>query len=75
MEEKFINLFKEILEIENRDIKLSENFRDMEEWDSLANLSVIAMIDEEFNVVIDNAEFKRLNTLVDIVEAIKKRLV
>lgn len=74
MEENFIALFKEILEIEDREISLADNFRDMEEWDSLANLSVIAMIDEEYNVVIDNTEFKSLSTLGEVVEAIKKRM-
>lgn len=74
MEEKFISQLKEILEIEDRELKTTDIFRDFEEWDSLANLSVIAMIDEEYNVVIDNTEFKNLKTIGEVIEAIKKRI-
>lgn len=74
MEEKFIFQLKEILEIEDRELKTTDVFRDFEEWDSLANLSVIAMIDEEYNVVIDNTEFKNLKTIGEVIEAIKKRI-
>lgn len=74
MEEKFISQLKEILEIEDRELKTTDVFRDFEEWDSLANLSVIAMIDEEYNVVIDNTEFKNLKTIGEVIEAIKKRI-
>lgn len=66
MEQKFIDLFKETLEIEDRDITLTDAFRDYDEWDSLALLSVIAMIDEEYNVIIESNEFQKLQTVGDI---------
>ena len=44
MEQKFLDLFKETLEIEDREISLNDSFRDFDEWDSLALLSVIAMM-------------------------------
>lgn len=72
MEQKFLALVKEVLEIEDRDLQLSDNFRDFEEWDSLANLSLIAMLDDEFGVVIDNQKFKQMNTLQEVLDAIKK---
>jgi len=73
MEQKFLKNFKEILEVEDRDLSLEDNFREYPEWDSLANLSVIAMIDDEFGVVIDNNEFKKINTLGELFEAINLR--
>ena len=42
MEEKFIELIKDVLEIEDREINMNDNFREYEEWSSLAYLSVIA---------------------------------
>lgn len=74
MEQKFLENFKEILEVEDRDLSLEDNFRDYPEWDSLANLSAIAMIDDEFGVVIDNNEFKKINTLGELLAAIKSRM-
>ena len=72
MEQKFLELVKEVLEIEDRDVQLSDNFRDFEEWNSLANLSLVAMLDDEFGVVIDNQKFKEMNTLQEVFEEIKK---
>lgn len=73
MEQKFLELFKDVLEIEDRELSAEDRFRDYNEWDSLANLSVIAMIDEEYGVVIDNNEFRKINTLAELMNEIKKR--
>lgn len=73
MEEKFIEKIAEVLEIEDRKLALTDKFREYEEWDSLAFLSVIAMIDEEYDVLIEGKDFKKLETLGDIVNAIKER--
>ena len=73
MEEKIINSLKAVLDITDRDIRLTDKFRDYPEWDSLAFLSVIAMIDEEYEVVIEGNDFKRLITVADLIEEIKKR--
>jgi len=73
MEEKFINLFAETLEIDSANLSSETIFRDLEEWDSLAYLSVIAMIDEEFDIQIEGAEFKELKTIGDLINEIVKK--
>ena len=47
-------------------------FRNLDEWDSVAYLSVIAMIDEEYDMQIEMPTFKTLRTLGDIAEYIEK---
>ena len=74
MEEKFIEQLKEILEMENGHIQLNDHFRGYENWDSLAALSVIAMMDDEFGVVINAEDFRKLITVSDLIEAVKKRM-
>jgi acyl carrier protein len=69
--EKFMDLLHEALEREN-EIKMEDKFRDYEEWDSLAYLSIIALLDEEYDVQIEEAEFKQLKTVQDIYDAVKK---
>ncbi|MBP6611070.1 MAG: acyl carrier protein [Paludibacter sp.] len=71
MEAKFLLKFKEVLEISDRELQLEDNFREYEEWNSLVFLSLIAMIDEEFDVIIEGKEFKLLKTNADIIAAIK----
>jgi len=70
--EKFINAFAEALEIEDASaLNLNTEFRDLDEWDSLAYLNIIAMLDEEYDIQIENTEFKKLATLGDIVSFIE----
>ncbi len=73
MEEKFLLKFREVLEASDKEIAMEDIFRDYEEWNSLAFLSLIAMIDEEFDVIIEGKDFKQLQTVGDIVQAIKER--
>lgn len=73
MEEKFIAMFKEALEIEERELQLTDTFRDYDEWDSLSYLSVIAMLDDEYGVEIETEDFSMLKTLGDLIGEVKKR--
>ena len=73
MEEKFIELFKETLEIEDRELALSDEFRHYDEWDSLSQLSLIAMLDDEYSVEIENEDFVMIKTLQDLINEVKKR--
>ena len=66
--EKFIELFSEALERED-EIKMQDEFREYPEWSSIAYLSVIAMMDEEYGVQIEEAEFKKLRTVQALYDA------
>ena len=66
--EKFIELFSEALERED-EIKMQDEFREYPEWSSIAYLSVIAMMDEEYGVQIEEAEFKKLRTVQALFDA------
>lgn len=71
MQQQFIDAFKEALEIEG-EVQLEDHFRDYDEWDSLARLSLIAMLDDEFGVQIEDAEFEQLKTVGDLIAAVEK---
>lgn len=69
---KFIELFAEALEREG-EIIMEDEFRNYDEWSSLAYLSVIAMMDEEYETQIEEADFKKLRTVQDIYDACTKK--
>ncbi len=73
MEKEFLEKLKEALEIEDRELSINDKFREYPEWDSLAFLSVIAMIDEEYDVIIEGKDFRKLETVSDIINAINER--
>lgn len=68
---QFLELIRETLDLET-ELTLDVKFRELDEWDSLAYLSTIAMIDDEYDVVINANDFKGLETLGDIVRAIEE---
>lgn len=72
MEQKFFDLLKEAIEIEDHNVNMEDLFREYPEWSSLAYLSIIAMLDEEYDVQIEEAEFKKLRTVGDLYNAIQK---
>lgn len=71
MKEKLLSSLKEALQIENREITLEDIFRDYEEWDSLGRLSLIAALDEEFDLQIENKDFELLITVGDLLKAVE----
>jgi acyl carrier protein len=73
MEDKFIELFKKTLDIQDAQIDLYTKFRDLENWDSLSFLSVLAMIDEEYDVIIEGNDFRRLVTIGDLINEIRSK--
>lgn len=73
MQNQFLSQIKEVLEIEDREIFLSDTFRDFDEWDSLSRLSLIAMLDDDYEVTIEEEVFKTLLTLEDLYNEVQKR--
>lgn len=67
--EQFITAFKEALEIEG-DVNMEDHFRDYDEWDSLARLSLIAMMDQEYGIQIEGEAFDALQTVGDLYQAV-----
>ncbi len=63
---QFITQFAEALEMESADVKANDKFREYEEWDSLAVLSVIAMIKQNYGITIPRKEFDSLLTVEDL---------
>lgn len=68
---EFIEKFAEAIDAEAEGLTAETEFRNLEEWDSVTYLSVIAMLDEEYDIQIEMAQFKQLKTLGAIAEYIE----
>lgn len=51
------------------ELKPDTNFRDIDSWGSLTALSIIAMIDEEYGVILTGDDIKAANTIQDLYNA------
>lgn len=74
MKEKLIEVFKEALELEEEDVSFDDSIEDFDNWDSLSKLSLIAILDEYFEVQVSNAEFKEIETVQELYNLINKKL-
>ncbi len=70
MENKFIEALKEALEMEDQEINFDDKFRDYDTWDSLSRLSLIAVLDSEFDIQIEDEKFSKLETVRDLYNAV-----
>lgn len=68
---KFAELFEDI---DTSNFTGETNFRDNDEWSSLIGLSVIAMVDEEYDVTLKGDDVKNSKTIEDLFNVVKSKL-
>lgn len=68
--ENFANQFDET---DPSEIKAETVFKELDEWSSLIALSVIAMVDEEYDVTIKGEDIRNSNTVEDLFNAVKTK--
>lgn len=65
--EEFVSLFAEQFdEIDPSEITANTVFHDLDEWSSLIGLSIIAMVDEEFEVALKGDDVRSSITVEDL---------
>ena len=55
------------------EIKAETVFKDLDEWSSLIALSIIAMVDEEYDITIKGDEIRNSETVEDLFNAVKAK--
>lgn len=73
--QEFVDLFAEQFEdTDPSEIKADTKFHDLNEYSSLIALSIIAMVDEEFDVLLKGDDMRNAVTLKDLYETIKSKM-
>ena len=67
---EFIEKFSEAIECETA-LSPNTEFHNLEEWSSLAYLSVIALLDEEYGVQIEMNEFRNIRTIEELYKKVE----
>lgn len=68
--ENFANQFDDT---DASDIQAETNFRDLDEWSSLIALSIIAMVDEEYDITLKGDDIKNATTVEDLFNTVKAK--
>lgn len=72
---EFIEKFAEIFdETDASTLTPQTNFRELDEWSSLAALGVIAMADEEYEVELSGNELREAQTIQDLFNTISAKI-
>jgi acyl carrier protein len=68
----FIMAFADAIDRDAKIINAEDSFRDYDEWDSIALLSLVAMLDDNYNVNIPREIFEKLETVQDLIDQVNK---
>lgn len=72
--DEFVALFADQFdETDINELKPETEFKKLEEWSSLIALSVIAMVDEEYDVTIKGDDIRNSNTIEDLFNVVKSK--
>lgn len=71
---EFVELFAEQFDdTDASEFQPSTIFKELEEWSSLIALSVIAMVDEEFDITIKGEDIRNADTIENLYEIVKSK--
>ena len=56
------------------EFKGETKFRELDEWSSLIALSIIAMVDEEYDVTLQGDDMRAANTIEELYQIVKGKL-
>ena len=72
--QEFIQNFADLFDDTDVSIFMLETkFRELDEWSSLAALSVMSMIDDEYDVQVTANEMRNANTIQDLINLIEEK--
>lgn len=74
-DDHFIKSFIEILDDPDLvEVNIDTKFKHLDEWDSLTNLSLLVMVDAEFNVKLNAEDVRNSNTIKELIDLINSKL-
>ncbi len=68
MSQELITLFAEALEVEPSTLDMNSKIADVAEWNSLAWLTTMSLLDERFSVQLTAKEIRGFVTVQDVVD-------
>lgn len=66
--EKKLELLEEMLELDSGTLKPEMALADIDEWDSMAKLSLIVLMDDECSKKLTGSDIKKFVTVKDIID-------
>ena len=74
MEDFIALLYNEFEDIEKGALTPSTNFRDLDEWSSMHALIIIALVDAEYDVVLNGEDLSQAETIKQLYDVIQNKV-
>lgn len=74
IKKKLTQIFEDVLEVDAITLSRETIAADIEEWDSLAQISLIVAIEKEFNISLSLAEIQQLQNVGDMFDIIQQKV-
>lgn len=71
--QEFVDEFTDAIEVDAGTVDADTRYQELEVWDSLAVLVVIAMIDARCNVAVSGQDLKNTATISELLALVKSR--
>lgn len=73
LDEFISNFADQFDDTDSSEITATTNYRELEEWSSLIALSIIAMVDEEYDVTLKGADIAGCDTVGDLFNLVQSK--
>ena len=70
--EKFLSLFSHIVEMDAAELKIDMKLKSLSGWDSIAAVSLLAMIDAEYGIKVTAEDLRQVKTIQDVYKLVRK---
>jgi acyl carrier protein len=70
----FLKLLDDALDLPQGTLTGTEQLSDIPEWDSLAVISFIALVDEQFNVILEGEKLAEAKSVADLLALLQGQL-
>ncbi len=69
-QEEFITELEDILSLEEGELTINSNLKELEDWDSLAIISVIALVDKKIGKKVNVLALKECVSVTDLINTV-----
>lgn len=69
-EKKFLEMLEDVMEVDEGTLEMNTVLSELEEWDSLSKLSLMAVVKKDFNKVLTASDIKEFETVENIYQAL-----
>ncbi len=70
--EKYINIFKDLFNVEETKLNDKFTFAAVDNWDSLTHMSLISMLEDEFDVFFDTEDILNFGSFNNGINILRK---